>query len=130
MFAELDRRMPGFKERLARSAEIFRDERAFWDQFLIGVEKRVSRAYRGGRLLDLEGLLRYSAAVQRRFLRRSVGKNSLTFEAVERLRSWMQSPPTGGRTFQLRQGWTVTRLSKSQGAPSAKQFLIKDENRK
>jgi tRNA(Ile)-lysidine synthase len=130
IFPRLERRSPGFKQRLAQSAQLFHDENFFWDQFLGHVERRVVRRNAGGQLLDLGGLLSYSAAVQRRFFRRVIGENILTMDAVERLRHWMMSPPTGGRTFQLRRGRTVTRLSKSQGAPSTKLFLIKDENHK
>jgi tRNA(Ile)-lysidine synthase len=125
LFPLLELKSPGFKERWAKLATLFQDEKEFWDDFLDAVHKQVCRRKAGGQLLDLGGLLRYSAAVQRRFLRRTVGDNLLTFDAVERLRCWMMSAPTGGRTFQLRQGWTVTRLSKSQGAPSANLFLIK-----
>ena len=125
LFPQLEHRAPGFKERLAKLAVLFHGEKEFWSEFLEGVNKRVCRSEQGGQLLDLGGLLSYSAAVQRRFLRRVVGKNILTFDVVERLRFWMMSAPTNGRTFQLRQGWTVTRLSKSQGAPSANLFLMK-----
>lgn len=125
MFPQLEKRSPGFKQRIANSAVVFGDEKSFWSAFLERVDKRVCRPSVGGRLLDLGGLLSYSAAVQRRFLRRVVGENILTLDAVERLRCWMMAPPTGGRTFQLRQGRTVTRLSKSQGAPSATLFLIR-----
>jgi tRNA(Ile)-lysidine synthase len=130
LFPQLAHRSPGFKVRLANLATLLHDEKTFWSDYLDDVEKRVLRADRGGRLLDLGGLLRYSAAVQRRFLRRVVGENLMTFGAVERLRFWMMSPPTGGRLFQLRRGWTVTRLSKSKGALSVKLFLIKEENHK
>lgn len=130
IFPQLEERSPGFKTRVAKLAAVLQDEKDFWADFLTVTQKRICLPSRGGQLLDLKGLLSYSAAVQRRFLRRIVGENLLTFDAVERLRRWMMSPPTGGRTLQLRQGWTVTRLSKSQGAPSANLFLIKDENHK
>ena len=130
----MEKRSPGFKHRLAALASLARDEKGFWQQETERVKKALLKPYKRGWLLDLGGLLSYSPAVQRRFLRRALGQNLLTFEAVERLREWMQSPPSGGRLWQLRRGWIVERLSKSKGSPSPQLFwfrqskLIKEKN--
>ncbi len=127
----IEKKSPGFQERIGNLAALAIEEKRHWDKEMAALEQRLFRPYQGGRLLDLGGLLSYSPAVQRRFLRRALGKNLLTFEAVERLREWMQSPPTGGRLWQLRQGWIVERLSKSKGSPSPQLFWFKQSaNRK
>jgi tRNA(Ile)-lysidine synthase len=118
----LESRAPGFQSRLASLAEIARDEESYWDDVLRRIEGRLLRRKAGGWLLDMRGLLRYSAAVQRRFLRRIAGQDLLTFTGLENLRRWMQSPPTNGRLWQLRKGWVVQRLSRSGGSPSSTIF--------
>lgn len=120
----LEARAPGFKKRLSNLAAILRDEELYWDQKIEKLKGRLLKPFQGGWLLDFEALLRYSAAVQRRFLRTLMGGNVLTFEGVEGLRRWMQSPPTGGRVWQLRKGWMAERLSKSKGSPSATLFWL------
>ncbi len=121
----MERKAPGFKARIRRLADIALDEKLHWEQEIDLLEKRLLKPVNGGRLLDLGGLLRYSPAVQRRFLRRSLGRDVLNYEAIERLRNWMRSSPTGGRVWQLRKGWVVERLSKSKGSPSARMFMFK-----
>lgn len=121
----LERRSPGFMARMGRLATLSLAEKRHWEREMALLESVLLKPYRGGRLLDLGGLLSYSPAVQRRFLRRCLGRDLLTFEAIERLREWMQSPPTGGRLWQLRKGWIVERLSKSQGSPSPQLFWLK-----
>lgn len=122
---KLEKKAPGFKTRVARLAMLIRDEKQYWNEEIEFLEGQLLKEYRGGRLLDLGGLLSYPPAVQRRFLRRSVGRDFLTFNTVERLRHWMQSPPTSGRLFQLKKGWIAERLSKSKGSPSARLFWFK-----
>ena len=124
------KKSPGFKKRMQNLADMMMEEKLFWQQEIPLIQERLFKPFRSGRLLDLEGLLRYSAAVQRRVLRRSLGGDLLTFDAVERLREWMQSPPSGGRLWQLKQGWIVERLSKSSGFPSAKLFWFKQSKMK
>lgn len=121
----LDQRAPGFKKRMGQLAEMMREEDAFWRAYLMGMEKELLRKKGAGHLLDLTGLLRYPAAAQRRFLRHVLGRDLLTFDGVERLRHWMNSPPTNGRIWQARKGWVVERLSKSQGSPSSKHFWLR-----
>jgi tRNA(Ile)-lysidine synthase len=121
----LEKRVPGFKDRIATLAAIMRDETDYWQALLSGVEKKILRRYRGGWLLDFKGLLSYPPAVQKRFFRRVIGPQILTFERVESLLRWMKSPPSGGRLWQCRKGWIVERLSKSQGSSSAKNFWLR-----
>jgi len=125
LFPRIEARAPGFKTRLVQLGKIFREEASYWEKKLEGVEVKVMRRHRAGQLLDFEKLLRYPAAVQRRFLRRAVGKDLLSFDGVEGFRRWMQSPPSSGRTWQLKQGWVAERLSKSKGSPSAKLFWLR-----
>jgi len=126
----LERRAPGFQQRLATMATILRDEEKVWNATMEQMESRFLRRERQGRLLDFKGVLSYSAAAQRRFLRRVMGGDALDFDGVERLRNWMAAAPQNGRIWQGRRGWVAERLSKSRGAPSTKLFLIKNENSK
>lgn len=126
----LEKRSPGFQERLGNMASVLRDEEAVWESLLDHMNNRLLRRYRGGHLLDFKGVLSYSPAAQRRFLRRLMGGETLEFEGVERLRRWMASPPSGGRIWQGRLGWVAERLSKSKGAPSTKLFWIRNVNSK
>ena len=120
----IEKRFPDVAGRLAASAAIARDEKQFWTETIAQVRGAVARETPDGALLDMTGLLRYSAAVQRRVLRALAGGNVLTFDAVERLRAWMASPPGNGRRWQLRRGWTVERLSRSKGAPTSQIFFF------
>ncbi len=128
MLPMLEKRSPGFKKRIANLARVAADEKKYWQQETKRIEQQLLRPYKEGRLLDLGGLLSYSPAVQRRFLRRALGRDILTYDAVERLREWMQAPPSSGRLWQLKQGWTVERLSKTKGSPSAQLFWFKKSN--
>ena len=121
----IESRVPEFKFRAGDLAEILREEQVCWDQQVQAAETSVCRPKGGGCLLDLEGLLRYPAAIQRRLLRRIAGRDLLTFVGVERLRDWMMAPPSNGRVFQLRKGWFVERLSKSKGSPTSKAFWFR-----
>lgn len=124
---ELEKKSPGFKNRIARLADVAREEKRFWEPFLRRMKDELMTPNRGGAILDFRGLLSYPAAAQRRFLRSATGGDLLGYEAVEKLRRWMSAPPTGGRLWQLRRGWTVERLSKSKGSPSAALFLFKNQ---
>jgi tRNA(Ile)-lysidine synthase len=126
----LEKRAPGFQKRLANTATVLREEEAVWTALLDHMSTRFMKPYRGGQLLDFEGVLSYSAAAVRRFLRRAMGGDALDFDAVERLKTWMASPPNNGRIWQGRLGWVAERLSKSKGAPSTKLFWIKNVNSK
>lgn len=121
----IEKKTPDFQKRIRNLSEMALGEKQFWQGQMDEMEFHLFKRLRGGRLLDLGGLLRYSPAAQRRFLRRALGRDLLTYDAVERLREWMQSPPSGGRLWQLRQGWTVERLSKTKGSPSTKLFWFK-----
>ncbi len=125
LFPLLENKFPGFSKRWTQTAVLVRDEQAMWTQYLVPVKKAVLRKTSTGVLLDLKKLLRYPAAVQRRLIRDIVGKDLLTFERLEGLRSWMIGPPSNGRIWQLKKGWVVERLSKSKGSPSAKIFWFK-----
>jgi tRNA(Ile)-lysidine synthase len=109
IFPQLEVRAPGFQERVARLAALARDEEIFWEDLLDEMNTKLTQPVKGGRLLDFEGLLRYSAAAQRRFLRRAMGGDVLAFDGVERLRRWMASAPTKGRIWQGKQGWMAER---------------------
>jgi len=124
VFPLLETRSPGFKSRVGSMARLVRDEKQYWTDYVGKLERRLLRRSRRGHLLDFRGLLRYSSAVQRRFLRHLVGQNLLTYDAVERLRNWMAGPPTSGRIWQLRKGWIVERLSKSHGSPTPTFFWL------
>ncbi|MCB4757261.1 MAG: hypothetical protein LHV69_09600 [Elusimicrobia bacterium] len=124
MIPLLEARAPGFKERISRLSILVQDEEKFWDAFVDKIESKLAAKQGRGRLLDFKKLLSYPPAVQRRFLRRMVGDDVLTFKGVEGVRQWMSSPPTGGRVWQLRKGWMAERLSKSKGSPSAALFWI------
>src|SRR5258706_5013462 len=121
----LESRAPGFQKRLFNLSLLMRDELDFWEGNLNEIEKEILKPASPGHFLDFHRLLRYPSAVQRRFLRRVVGRDLLTFEGVENLRQWMMSPPTAGRFWQMRKGWVAERLSKSKGSPSAKIFWFK-----
>ena len=125
LLPSIEKKSAGFMRRIGRLATLALDEKRHWDAEMEALEAQLLKPHKKGRLLDLRGLLRYSPAIQRRFLRRSLGRDVLTFEAVERLREWMQSPPTGGRLWQLKKGWIVERLSKSKGSPSPQLFWFK-----
>lgn len=122
---QFERRAPGFVQRVEQLADLARGDGEFWNVFLADLESRLLTRKGPGRLLDSKGLLRYSPAVQRRFLRRVIGRDLLTFETIERLQRWMSGPATNGRIFQMRKGWTAERLSKSQGSPSATLFWFR-----
>lgn len=124
---EFEKRAPGFARRVEQLAEMARAEADFWDVYLADLERRLLTKKGAGRLLDLRGLLSYSPAVQRRLLRRVLGRHLLTFETIERLRRWMSGPATNGRIFQMRKGWTAERLSKSKGSPSAAHFWLRHQ---
>ena len=126
----IEKRNPGFQSRLNQLALIFNDEKEFWSDYLRKMETELLKKYRSGALLDLGGALSYPPAAQRRFFRRILGGDLMTFETIERLRKWMQGPPSSGRIFELRKGWTVERLSKSQGAPSPRLFWFKTPTKK
>lgn len=123
------KRVPGAHRKIAQFAQIFRDEQGIWDEVLPRVQDQVLKRQGKMRLLDFESLLRYSPAVQRRLIRSIIDENILTYDAVENLRRWMQKPPSERRTWQLRKGWEVERLSKSKGSPSAQLFWIKSPPR-
>jgi tRNA(Ile)-lysidine synthase len=120
----INKRAPGASARLAVLAEIVRDEKQVWEMLASSAQRRCARSYKAGTLLDLKSLNRYSAPLQRRVLRRVVDEGTLTFDLIESTRQWMNAPPTQGRFRQLRRGWMIERLSKSQGAPSARLFWI------
>jgi tRNA(Ile)-lysidine synthase len=130
IFPRLEKRMPGFKRRIAQMGDLMREEQRHWNDELLALRPKLLKLGSQGAFLDFKGLLSYSAAVQRRFLRAELGGDLLNFEAVEKLRRWMSGPPTGGRHWQLKQGWSVERMSRSQGAPSASVFLLKNPRRK
>lgn len=124
VFPMLEKRAPGFRTRLGRFAAIMQDEQQFLDETVERLSRDLLRPFRGGRLLDFESLLSYSAAVQRRFLRRNLGHENLPYERVEGLRRWMNSSPTNGRIWQLKNGWIAERLSKTKGSPSSSMFWL------
>lgn len=130
IFPKLEKRMPGFKKRVAQLGNLMRDEHQYWDNQLLGLRPKLLKMGSQGAFLDFKRLLSYSDAVQRRFLRAELGGDILNFEAVEKLRRWMSGPPTGGRHWQLRHGWMVERMSRSQGAPSASVFLLRKSKEK
>lgn len=121
----IEKKVPGFKKRLAQTAALVRGEQEVWEEILEEAKTRVLKPASTGVLLDLKKLLRYPPATQRRLVRDIVGKDLATFEGVEGLRRWMQSPPTSGRIWQLRKGWLIERLSKSKGSSSAQIFWFK-----
>lgn len=121
----LETKSPGFKKSVGRLAAIVRDEEEYWDQLMTDLGRQLLRRSGPDWLLDFKKLLRYPAAVQRRFLRRTAGGDLLSFDAVERWRRWMSQPPSSGRLWQLRKGWIAERLSKSKGAPSATLFKLR-----
>jgi tRNA(Ile)-lysidine synthase len=124
LFESLTRRTPGFQERIARLAELVRQELPVLEKLAEQADKRVGRRYRGGWLVDRRRLEREPLAVQRRVLRKAAGRDLLTFDGVERLRTWMATP-SSGRIWQLRKGWVVERLSKSSGSPSSALFWFR-----
>ncbi|MCG3205249.1 MAG: tRNA(Ile)-lysidine synthase [Elusimicrobia bacterium] len=126
LIPKIEKKSPGFKKRIFQLSEMVYDEKLEWEKRMKGLDARLLKDQGpNGRLLDLKRLLRYSPAVQRRFLRRSLGRDLLTYEAVEQLREWMKSPPSGGRLWQLRKGWVVERLSKSKGSPTTSMFVLR-----
>ncbi len=124
----LESRVEGFKSRLGKLADLFREEEAHWQTEIERAQADVLRSWRRGRLLDLKRRLRYSPALQRRLLRQVMGKDLLTFDGVEGLRRWMNGPPTSGRIWTLRKGWTVERLVKSKNSPSTKLFWLRKKS--
>jgi tRNA(Ile)-lysidine synthase len=129
LFNGIEQRSPGFKRRLARLAQVARDEQAVWEEWTGRIAKTVTRAHRGGDLVDGQRLRDLPAALQRRVLRRLAGRDLLTFDGVEKLRAWMETPPSAGRIWQLRKGWIVERLSKTRGSPSSSLFLFRSPDR-
>lgn len=115
-------RSPGIKRRIANMGQLMQDELSYWNGILRGATGNIAKPHEGGQLVDMKKLTGYPVAVQRRFLRRIAGLDLLTFDAVERLRNWMKSPPSDGRHFQLKRGGVVERMSKSKGSPSADLF--------
>jgi len=125
LFDQLDQRSPGFQYRIARLAELIRDELPILDVLAEKAKDEVGQPYKGGWLLDRRRFEGHPLAVQRRVLRKAAGRDLLTFDGVERLRLWMASPPKNGRIWQLRKGWIVERLSKSGGSPSPAMFWFR-----
>lgn len=119
VFKELEPRIPGFRQRLVRLAELARDEQPVWESLLREALKKAVRFHRGGQVMDGTKFDRMPVGIQRRLLRRVAGHDLLTFDGVERLRAWIQSPPSNGRILQFRKGWVVERLSKSGGSSSS-----------
>jgi len=117
-----EKRCPQFKNHIANLGQILKGEKKEWDRRTSEVLQAVSRPYQGKVVIDLETLLQYSPAVQRRVLRQIWGSDLVTFGSLERLRRWMTGPLTGGRHFQLKGGWIAERLSRSKGSPSARLF--------
>lgn len=130
LFPQIEKRIPGFKLKLTQLADIMRSEQDHWKQILGAVRRGVLTVRGLSSDLDFKKLLSYSAAIQRRFLRSEIGGDLLSFDAVEKLRRWMSSSPTNGRHWQLRKGWMVERLSRSQGAPSASNFRFTNTMRR
>ncbi|MFN0117707.1 MAG: tRNA lysidine(34) synthetase TilS [Elusimicrobiota bacterium] len=121
---EFENRNPGFSSRINNLSNLLRDEELYWADKVYEMSKILLKEVKSGWLLDFKGLLSYSAAEQRRFLRALIGENILTFDALENLRQWMARPPSNARRWTLRKGWIVERLSKSQGFSSASIFWI------
>jgi tRNA(Ile)-lysidine synthetase-like protein len=95
-----ERERPGLSSRIARLAEILRDEEGFWDGLLGGI----SGARRKN--LDLGSFKRYHKAIQRRLLRRAFGLAS--FAAVERARAFALDPGPAPRQS-VPGGWVEKR---------------------
>ena len=125
LFEQVNRRVPGFEQRIARLAELLRDELPILEGLADKAHHEVGQPYKGGWLLDRRRFDRLPVAIQRRVLRRAAGRDLLTFDGVEGLRSWLASPPKSGRVWQLRKGWVVERLSKSGGSPSPTMFWFR-----
>lgn len=89
VLASWDRLRPGFLERVARTAQILRDEEAYWLN-LLAVGKRRSP---GGNRLDRRVFLRYHVAEQRRRLRLLFGLTH--FESMERVRQFAADRASG-----------------------------------
>lgn len=117
-------RSPGLTERLATVGRIFRDEASFWSVCVDAAARRCVGTRKKRKTVDYQKFKLEPVALQRRLVRRLVDADLLTFDHVERLRRWMAGPPTDGRFFQLRKGWTVERLSKSKGAPTSTLFTV------
>jgi tRNA(Ile)-lysidine synthase len=122
LFKDLEARVPGFARRLARLADLVRDEALAWEETVTGLMSRMTSPHRGGSVVNGRKMKEIPVALQRRLLRRVTGRDLLTFDGVEKLRHWMHAPPSGGRFWQLRKGWTVERLSRSKGSPTASLF--------
>jgi tRNA(Ile)-lysidine synthase len=91
---------PGLRERLARLAEVLRDEQDYWDALLPPYSRR--------RGLDLLSFRKLHKAFQRRLLRRVFGFSS--FAAVERARAFALDPEAASRQS-VPAGW----LEKTEG---------------
>jgi tRNA(Ile)-lysidine synthase len=123
-FPQIEKKWPHFKTNILRTSKLFREEKDYWSHYLSDISKEILTKRRGGWLLDFKRLLIYPPSVQKRFFRHVAGRNLLTFDAVERLRRWMISPPSEGRIWQLKKGWIFERLSKSKGSPSSSLFWL------
>lgn len=115
-------RVPGIKKRIATLSRIAREEQDYW----VDVEKeafdRLFSRRKGSVMVDFRRLRKEPVPLQRRLIRRAAGLDLLTFEAVERLRTWMTASPSNKRFFELKQGWRVERLPKAKGHSSAQTF--------
>lgn len=120
----IEKRLPKFKKKLSQMASIFQGEESFWSFNVTQMEKKLVRKVDGGVTIEFKIFKTYPVALQRRFLRQAIGPDLLSFDAIEGLRHWMQSPPTRGRVKQLRKGWIAERLSKSKGSPSPSLFWL------
>lgn len=130
LFKMIERRAPGFRRRLAQLAELAGDEQAVWDRWTESGVKSIAAPGKRGLIIDGRKLRALPVALQRRVVRRAAGKDLLTFDGVEKLRTWMENPPSAGRLWQLRKGWIVERLSKSRGSPSSSMFSFRRSTRK
>ena len=127
LFKQLHQRFPGFQERMARLADLVREDLPSLDRLAEETLARVARRHRGDWLIDGHLFQKESVGIQRRVLRKAAGVDLLRFDGVERLRFWMASPPTNGRVWQLRKGWFVERLSRSGGSPSTALFWFRQK---
>jgi tRNA(Ile)-lysidine synthase len=91
---------PGLRERLARLAEVLRDEQDYWDALMPPFSRR--------RGLDLRPFRTLHKAFQRRLLRHTFGFSS--FAAIERARAFAMDPGAASR-----QSVPGGRLEKAEG---------------
>ncbi len=120
----IEERFPGFKRRLGHFSDIVREEETFWGEKVKEMTRRLLARERGGYVLPWDEFSKFPLPLQRRFLKQVIGPDLLSFDNLEALRKWMASPPADGRIWQLKKGWFVERLSRSQGAPSARLFWL------